>query len=83
GLVYVFIVLFIAFFSNWIAPYNPVEQFRDALLAPPAWQECVILAHLLCTHAVGRGVLSRLMSGAGLSMLVGCLVVVLSLSMVV
>ena len=39
GLVYVVIVLFIAIFANWIAPYNPAEQFRDALLAPPAWQE--------------------------------------------
>ncbi len=36
GLVYVVIVLFIAIFANWIAPYNPAEQFRDALLAPPA-----------------------------------------------
>lgn len=30
GLVYVVIVLFIAIFANWIAPYNPAEQFRDA-----------------------------------------------------
>ncbi len=34
GLVYVVIVLFIAIFANWIAPYNPAEQFRDALLVP-------------------------------------------------
>lgn len=46
GLVYVVIVLFIAIFANWIAPYNPAEQFRDALLAPPArrkaaaWRTC-------------------------------------------
>lgn len=46
GLVYVVIVLFIAIFANWIAPYNPAEQFRDAL--PPrqpgrkaaAWRTC-------------------------------------------
>lgn len=29
GLVYVVIVLFIAIFANWIAPYNPAEQFRE------------------------------------------------------
>ncbi len=46
GLVYVVIVLFIAIFANWIAPYNPAEQFRDALLArlpgrkAAAWRTC-------------------------------------------
>ena len=60
GLVYVVIVLFIAIFANWIAPYNPAEQFRDALLAPPAWQEGGSMAHLLGTDDVGRDVLSRL-----------------------
>lgn len=59
GLVYVVIVLFIAIFANWIAPYNPAEQFRDALLAPPAWQEGGSMAHLLGTDDVGRDVLSR------------------------
>ncbi len=66
GLVYVVIVLFIAIFANWIAPYNPAEQFRDALLAPPAWQEGGSMAHLLGTDDVGRDVLSRLMYGARL-----------------
>ena len=74
GLVYVVIVLFIAIFANWIAPYNPAEQFRDALLAPPAWQEGGSMAHLLGTDDVGRDVLSRLMYGARLSLLVGGLV---------
>ncbi len=39
------------------------------------------MAHLLGTDDVGRDVLSRLMYGARLSLLVGCLVVVLSLIM--
>jgi len=81
GLVYVVIVLFIAIFANWIAPYNPAEQFRDTLLAPPAWQDGGTWAHLFGTDDVGRDVLSRLMYGARLSLLVGCLVVVLSLIM--
>ncbi|MEO3991509.1 dipeptide ABC transporter permease DppC [Pseudocitrobacter cyperus] len=79
GLAYVVIVLFIAIFANWIAPYNPAEQFRDSLLAPPVWQEGGSWAHLLGTDDVGRDVMSRLMYGARLSLLVGCLVVVLSL----
>lgn len=81
GLVYVSIMILIAVFANFLAPYNPADQFRDALLAPPAWQEGGSLTHLLGTDDVGRDVLSRLMYGARLSLLVGCLVVVLSLIM--
>lgn len=76
GLAYVLIVILIAVFANFIAPYNPAEQFRDALLAPPVWQEGGSWAHILGTDDVGRDVLSRLMYGARLSLLVGCLVVV-------
>ncbi|EHU5449142.1 dipeptide ABC transporter permease DppC [Salmonella enterica] len=81
GLAYVLIVILIAVFANFIAPYNPAEQFRDALLAPPVWQEGGSWAHILGTDDVGRDALSRLMYGARLSLLVGCLVVVLSLVM--
>lgn len=79
GLIYIVIVLFIAIFANWVAPHNPAEQFREALLAPPVWQEGGTWTHLLGTDDVGRDVLSRLMYGARLSLLVGCMVVVLSL----
>ncbi|PQM84368.1 dipeptide ABC transporter permease DppC, partial [Klebsiella quasipneumoniae] len=81
GLVYVVIVLFIAIFANWIAPYNPAEQFRYTLLAPPAWQDGGTWAHLFGTDDVGRDVLSRLMYGARRSLRVGGLVVVRSLLM--
>ncbi|SQI19563.1 dipeptide transporter permease DppC [Salmonella enterica subsp. arizonae] len=81
GLAYVIIMILIAVFANFIAPHNPAEQFRDALLVPPVWQEGGSWAHILGTDDVGRDVLSRLMYGARLSMLVGCLVVVLSLVM--
>ncbi|SUG12688.1 dipeptide transporter permease DppC [Salmonella enterica subsp. arizonae] len=39
GLAYVIIMILIAVFANFIAPHNPAEQFRDALLVPPVWQE--------------------------------------------
>ncbi|MBK4703972.1 dipeptide ABC transporter permease DppC, partial [Enterobacter cloacae] len=81
GLVYVSIMILIAVFANFLAPYNPADQFRDALLVPPVWQDGGSVAHLLGTDDVGRDVLSRLMYGARLSLLVGCLVVVLSLIM--
>ena len=43
GLVYVVIVLFIAIFANWIAPYNPAEQFRSPRQPgrkAAAWRTC-------------------------------------------
>lgn len=52
GLVYVSIMILIAVFANFLAPYNPADQFRDALLAPPAWQDGGSLTHLLGTDDV-------------------------------
>ncbi|WP_337012958.1 dipeptide ABC transporter permease DppC [Pantoea sp. AS142] len=79
GLVYIVIVLLCAIFADVLAPHAPAEQFRDALLHPPVWQEGGNWSYILGTDDVGRDVLSRLMYGARLSLLVGCLVVVLSL----
>ena len=81
GLVYIIIVLLCAIFADVLAPHAPAEQFRDALLKPPVWQEGGSWKFLLGTDDVGRDILSRLMYGARLSLLVGCLVVVLSLLM--
>ncbi|MTD37384.1 dipeptide ABC transporter permease DppC [Erwinia sp. CPCC 100877] len=81
GLSWIVIMVLIALLASFIAPYNPAEQFRDALLHPPVWQEGGSWQHILGTDDVGRDVLSRLMHGARLSLLVGCLVVALSLVM--
>ncbi|WP_437613953.1 dipeptide ABC transporter permease DppC [Erwinia sp. V71] len=79
GLVYIVIMILIAVFASVLAPHLPAEQFRDSLLRPPAWQEGGSWEFILGTDDVGRDVLSRLMYGARLSLLVGCMVVVLSL----
>lgn len=79
GLVYIVLMLLIAVFADLLAPHAPAEQFRDALLRPPVWMEGGSWHYLLGTDDVGRDILSRLMYGARLSLLVGCLVVVLSL----
>jgi len=60
-------------------PHSPIEQFRDALLRPPAWTENGSWTYPLGTDAVGRDLLSRLIFGARLSMLIGFIVVTLSL----
>ncbi|WP_431768984.1 dipeptide ABC transporter permease DppC [Xenorhabdus nematophila] len=81
GLAYIVLVLVVALFAGLLAPHGPAEQFRDSLLIPPVWQEGGSWQFILGTDDVGRDILSRLMYGARLSLLVGCLVVVMSLVM--
>jgi dipeptide transport system permease protein len=75
GLVFFVVVCLAAIFADFIAPYAPAEQFRDALLKPPIWQDGSDLRFLLGTDAVGRDLVSRLIYGARYSLFVGCLVV--------
>lgn len=79
GLIYIIVVLLMAMGANVIAPHLPAEQFRDNLLAPPVWMEGGSWQFILGTDDVGRDILSRLIYGARLSLLVGCLVVIISL----
>lgn len=79
GLVFIIIVALLAIFANFVAPHSPSEQFRDALLAPPVWMKDGSWQFILGTDDVGRDILSRLIYGARLSLLVGCLVVIISL----
>ncbi|XKM14124.1 dipeptide ABC transporter permease DppC [Orbaceae bacterium ac157xtp] len=79
GLAFVVLVILLAIFADFVAPHSPSEQFRDALLAPPAWMEGGSWRFILGTDDVGRDILSRLIYGARLSLLVGCLVVIMSL----
>ena len=80
GLGIIAIVLFAALFAPWLAPHDPVEQFRDALLAPPSWFAQGSGRFWLGTDDLGRDLLSRLLFGARLSLLIGFVVVALSLS---
>ena len=77
--VIVFMVL-IALMAPLLAPHPPNEQYREFLLIPPFWAEGGTLRFVLGTDAVGRDILSRLMYGAQVSLLVGCIVVTLSLA---
>ena len=65
----------VALLADWIAPYDPTEQYREHLLQPPFWQEGGSLAFPLGTDAVGRDMLSRLLYGARFSFYVGIVVV--------
>ena len=78
---YVFLALIaIALLAPLIAPHSPTEQFRDALLLPPFWQEGGRASFLLGTDAVGRDMLTRLLYGARFSLFIGLVVVSIALT---
>ncbi|WP_296480594.1 ABC transporter permease subunit [Rhodoferax sp.] len=78
GLVIVVLVLLIALFAPWIAPYAPDLTDPSVFLIPPAWQAGGSSGHWLGTDAIGRDILSRLIFGARLSLAIGLAVVTLS-----
>jgi len=81
GLAIVFGLVFLVLFADVIAPHSAIEQFREATLIPPAWQDGGNSRFLLGTDPVGRDVLSRLIHGSRLSLLIGLVSVSLSLGL--
>ncbi|MBR7888206.1 dipeptide ABC transporter permease DppC [Marinomonas sp. A79] len=81
GLVVIVIICFMAIFANFVAPHSPSDQYRDALLLPPAWLEGGNWSFVLGTDDVGRDILSRLIYGSRLSIAVGIVAVTASLVM--
>jgi dipeptide transport system permease protein len=79
GMIVMVLVLFCAIFANVIAPHNPIEQFRDALLTPPMWSGGSA-KFLLGTDDIGRDIFSRLIHGARLSLIIGVVAVGLSMA---
>jgi len=79
GLVVFVLLVIVAIFAPWIAPFSPDQQFRDALLVPPIWQEGGKAGFILGTDPVGRDMLSRLIHGARYSLFIGFFVVIFAL----
>ena len=73
-------LVLIAILAPLIAPHAPNEQYRDALLVPPVWEEGGDWRFLLGTDPVGRDMLSRLIYGAQFSLFIGVVVVTLAVS---
>jgi peptide/nickel transport system permease protein len=65
GVVLVTVLVFLGLFGKFIAPYNPIKQDLQSVLAAPT------AAHLLGTDELGRDILSRLLYGASISLQVG------------
>ncbi len=79
GLIVFTLIVACALLADVLAPYSPIEQYRDALLAPPAWHADGSTRFLLGTDDIGRDMLSRLLHGARLSLLIGLVAVLLSM----
>ena len=68
-----------AVLAPWLAPHDPVQQFRDHLLTPPMWQPTGLAQFPLGTDELGRCLLSRLLHGARISLWIGLAAVLLAL----
>jgi dipeptide transport system permease protein len=81
GLTVVGAVILVALAADFIAPHSPIEQFRDAVRAPPVWNPRGTWRFPLGTDGDGHDMLSRLMFGARVSLFIG--VAVMSVSFVI
>lgn len=72
-------VVLAALLAPWLAPHDPVQQFREHMLTPPAWQAGGLAQFPLGTDELGRCLLSRLLFGARVSLMIGVLSVLLAL----
>ena len=65
GGITILVLIILAIFAPWIAPYSYSYQNLDVGASPPSAE------HLLGTDVLGRDLLSRLLYGARISLLVG------------
>lgn len=80
GLRYVVFLFALTFLADFVSPFDPAVQNRDALLIPPVWQEGGQWPYILGTDAVGRDILSRLIHGTRYTLFIGVFVVVLAIT---
>ncbi len=71
GLAVVTIIVLLAILADWVSPYSPTEQFRDAVRAVPMWVEGGSSRFVLGTDSLGRDMLTRLIHGARISLFIG------------
>lgn len=65
------VVLFFGVFGDIVVPYDPDVNDLKNVKAPPAGQAGGSVNHVLGTDHLGRDVLSRIISGARISLIVG------------
>lgn len=67
------LIVFTAIFANVLTPYSPTDISLSTRLRPPFWAKGGSLTHILGTDPMGRDMLARMIYGARISLLVGCL----------
>src|ERR1700735_493653 len=78
GLAVFGVIVFLALTANVVAPHSPIEQFRDAVRAPPVWQAGGSWRFPRGTDGDGHDTLSRLIFGARVSLFIGLSVMCVS-----
>src|ERR1700752_2797675 len=63
--VIIFAMMFAGIFSEWVAPYNPLDIDFAGILTPPSWE------HWCGTDAYGRDIFSRIIYGARTALVIG------------
>ncbi len=71
GAAIVTLIVLCAVFANVLAPYDPLEQFRDFTKLPPVWVEGGSWKYPLGTDPLGRDMLSRILYGSRTSLFIG------------
>ena len=71
GALIVGLVILCAIFANFLAPYDPLAQFREFTKLPPVWSVGGSWKFPLGTDPLGRDMLSRLLYGARISLFIG------------
>ncbi|MDQ7050826.1 MAG: ABC transporter permease subunit [Enterobacterales bacterium] len=80
ALIIFILIMLVAIFANFIAPYDPIEQFTDSIHLPPSWYDEGTTQFIFGTDYIGRDIFSRLIYGARLSLFLAAVVVILSAS---
>src|ERR1700719_708813 len=71
GLTVFAIIVLLALTANVVAPHSPIDQFRDAVRAPPVWEKGGSWRFVLGTDGDGHDMMSRLIFGARVSLFIG------------
>ncbi|MEP3279683.1 MAG: ABC transporter permease [Stappiaceae bacterium] len=72
GFVVITILLLVAAFAPWLAPYSPIEGNLSNRLQPPSG------AHWMGTDELGRDIMSRVIFGARITLMIVLLVAIIS-----
>ena len=75
GLIMLMVLIIMAIFAEFIAPYDPLEQDLLNRMQPPLASP----GHILGTDELGRDIFSRIVFGARISVSVGLIAVTISL----